>query len=243
MTQEFNTEAQTQLFIGPINEVTEFVQNGLQQILCKKSGCKTCVRCAQIRQNEHPNVYWLRPEKQYTLEQLEIVFEKIAFALDDNEKFFIVIESADLLNQACSNKLLKSIEEPKAGYYFLFLSQRKENILPTIRSRCVTTAFYNNGDTLNNSELFNFFINSNSSPLMFLKTLDKINISEIESIELLDALIKHWSLQAKQELLNSNIENYEHVANIIAILESGFKKPPMPGSSKTFWKNLYLKMH
>lgn len=247
MNTKFNINAQTQLLIGPTNESIEYIQNSLQQIFCPYAqttnvGCKTCIKCNQIRQNEHSNVYWLKPEKQYTLDQLEIIFEKITFALDDNEKFFIVFESADLLNQACSNKLLKSIEEPKKGYYFIFLSQRKEQILLTIRSRCITTYFYNENEIENNSELFNFFKNSNSSPLLFLKTLDKINISEQDSIELLDSLIKYWSIEAKKALLDNDNESYEHADFIIKILESGFSKPPMPGSSKTFWKNLYLKI-
>ncbi|MDR3646071.1 MAG: hypothetical protein P4L22_00860 [Candidatus Babeliales bacterium] len=242
MNTEFNINAQTQLFIGPTNETIEFVHNALQNVFCKNNGCKTCVRCSQIRQNEHPSIFWLKPEKQYTLDQLEIIFEKITFTLDEDEKFFIIFESADLLNQACSNKLLKSIEEPKPGYYFLFLSQRKEQILPTIRSRCITTYFYNENEGSQNSELFNFFINPNSSPLIFLKTLDKINISEQDSIELLDGLIKHWSTNAKQALLNNDNDSYMHASHVIDILESGFSKPPMPGSSKTFWKNLYLKI-
>lgn len=248
INQDFNINAQTQLFIGPANESIEYIQNSLQAIFCpygkiNNIGCKTCIRCTQIRQNEHSNIYWLKPEKQYTLDQLEIIFEKITFALDDNEKFFIIFESADLLNQACSNKILKSIEEPKKGYYFIFLSQKKEQILLTIRSRCITTYFYNENEFENNSEIFNFFINSNSSPLLFLKTLEKININELESIELLDSLIKYWSIQTKQKLLNENVDGYTQTLNILNILNEGFNKLPMPGSSKTFWKNLYLKIH
>lgn len=248
MNTEFNLNAQTQLFAGPINEAIEYVQTSLQAIFCphaqtSKIACRACFKCNQVRQNEHSNILWLKPEKQYTLDQLEIVFEKITFALDNNEKFFIVIEDADLLNQACSNKLLKPIEEPKKGYYFLFLSQRKEQILPTIKSRCVITTFNSHNNFENNSELFNLLISFNPNPLIFLKVLEKTNINEYESVELLDSLLKHWSLKTKNELINADEIKYNHDSRMLELLNEGFDKLPMPGSSKTFWKNLYLKIH
>jgi len=238
----FNINAQTQLFVGPSNELIDYIQNSLQQIFCKNSGCKTCMRCIQIRQNEHPSICWLKPEKQYTLDQLDIIFEKITFSLDDNEKYFIIFEDADLLNQSCSNKLLKPIEEPKKGYYFIFLTQRKEQILITIRSRCLVNNFYTEDETENNSEIYNFFINTNSNPVLFLKMIEKSNISEQETINIVDALIKYWSIKIKKELLNQENENYEKQLKILNILTDNLNKPPMPGSSKTFWKNLYLKI-
>lgn len=48
----------------------------------------------------------------------------------------IIIDSADLLETASANAVLKSLEEPPAGTFFLLVAHRPGSLLPTIRSRC-----------------------------------------------------------------------------------------------------------
>lgn len=48
----------------------------------------------------------------------------------------IIIDPADDLERAAANALLKSLEEPPAGTYFLLVSHSPARLLPTIRSRC-----------------------------------------------------------------------------------------------------------
>jgi hypothetical protein len=48
----------------------------------------------------------------------------------------IIIDPADDLEKAAANALLKSLEEPPAGTFFLLVTHRPARLLPTIRSRC-----------------------------------------------------------------------------------------------------------
>ncbi|MGN3973237.1 DNA polymerase III subunit delta' [Tsuneonella sp. SYSU-LHT278] len=48
----------------------------------------------------------------------------------------VIIDPADDLETASSNALLKSLEEPPAGTFFLLVAHRPARLLPTIRSRC-----------------------------------------------------------------------------------------------------------
>ncbi|MXO64519.1 DNA polymerase III subunit delta' [Altericroceibacterium endophyticum] len=48
----------------------------------------------------------------------------------------IIIDPADDMEKGASNALLKSLEEPPAGSYFLLVTHRPGKLLPTIRSRC-----------------------------------------------------------------------------------------------------------
>jgi DNA polymerase-3 subunit delta' len=48
----------------------------------------------------------------------------------------IVIDPADDLEKPAANALLKSLEEPPAGTYFLLVSHRPGRLIATIRSRC-----------------------------------------------------------------------------------------------------------
>ena len=48
----------------------------------------------------------------------------------------IIIDPADDMEPSASNALLKSLEEPPQGTFFLLVTHRPSRLLPTIRSRC-----------------------------------------------------------------------------------------------------------
>lgn len=53
----------------------------------------------------------------------------------------IIINPADDMEKSASNALLKSLEEPPKGTFFLLIAHRPARLLPTIRSRCRTVRF------------------------------------------------------------------------------------------------------
>ena len=57
------------------------------------------------------------------------------------EKRAIIIDAADDLERSGANALLKSLEEPPVGTYFLLVSHASDRLLPTIRSRCQLLRF------------------------------------------------------------------------------------------------------
>lgn len=52
------------------------------------------------------------------------------------ERRAIIIDPADDLETSAANALLKSLEEPPVGTFFLLVAHRPSRLLPTIRSRC-----------------------------------------------------------------------------------------------------------
>ena len=52
------------------------------------------------------------------------------------ERRAVIIDPADDLEPNAANALLKSLEEPPAGTFFLLVAHRLGRLLPTIRSRC-----------------------------------------------------------------------------------------------------------
>lgn len=48
----------------------------------------------------------------------------------------VLIDPADDMEKSASNALLKSLEEPPIGTFFILLTHRPARLLPTIRSRC-----------------------------------------------------------------------------------------------------------
>lgn len=53
----------------------------------------------------------------------------------------IIIYPADDMEKSAANALLKSLEEPPAGTFFLLVTHSPSRLLPTIRSRCRTMRF------------------------------------------------------------------------------------------------------
>src|SRR2546421_9743273 len=52
-----------------------------------------------------------------------------------------VIDEADKMNDAATNALLKTLEEPPPTTYLFLITSRPDSLLPTIRSRCQTLRF------------------------------------------------------------------------------------------------------
>lgn len=52
------------------------------------------------------------------------------------ERRVIIIDPADDMEVNASNALLKSLEEPPVGTFFILVTHRPSRLLPTIRSRC-----------------------------------------------------------------------------------------------------------
>ena len=193
----------TQLWLGNHETLQNKTQEFLQNTLCKNNACKTCATCRQIAQQQHHDVMWLHPEKNYTLDDLKPITQTISFALNENQQFFFILEKADFLSTACANSLLKSIEEPPHGYHFILLAERHNAILPTIRSRAVTTSLYTKRNPATQHPLFDYFSSTTYvDPSQFLKSLDTSKINEKESVELLDALVSFWSDAIKQATMS-----------------------------------------
>ncbi len=57
------------------------------------------------------------------------------------DKRVIIIDPADDMEKGASNALLKSLEEPPVGTYFLLVAHSPARLLPTIRSRCRVVRF------------------------------------------------------------------------------------------------------
>lgn len=233
------TLAAAQLWIGNHITATHEVELFLQKMLCKHDACNTCLICMQIRERQHPTIMWFLPEKNYTIDHFNDLFSALAFQREQNELFFFIIQKADLLTAACANKLLKPIEEPPHGYHFILLAEHVEQILPTIRSRCIEYTLNNALPSYDTNPLYECFTTKSVSPDEFSKIIDTTNINEHESMQLLDAIMHFWITT----LTNThNNDKRSAITSLINTIKKIYLKPPMPGSTTIFWRNLYLQL-
>lgn len=232
-----------QLWIGQPEELLSTVTQSLQQFMCAQKGCLVCSTCHTIATQQHYAITWLYPERQYTLEQLSSISSTIVFALQEGEHHFFIIQKAESLTPACSNSLLKSIEEPPPGYHFVLLTSRPQELLTTIRSRCMEHTFSSHEQQVPHPLLAYFTASRiTTNPLAFLKTLDQSKINEQETVELLDQLLIQWMNNYKKAILENNQKACLHLEHNIQLIKKALAKPPMPGSSALLWKDLFLQM-
>ena len=232
------------LWIGPNEALVANTHTYLQQQLCPHHGCGSCVACKQIIQHQHHALMWLEPEKNYTLDMIDQIRDGMAYTLSPGTSFFFVLQRADTLSIACSNRLLKSLEEPPLGYRFILLAQRTDTILPTVRSRCVAQTWYDQANTGTHTQLIEYFSHKKTaSATEFLSFIDSAPINEYQSTLILDTLLTHWISVYQKARIKNDLTALAHVQPIIAHLCQYIEKPPMPGSTKLFWKNLFLQLY
>lgn len=229
------------LITGNDNEHLEKVCiASIHTALCLCSNASFCSTKQMLEQRQHYNLLWLTPEKQYTKQDLESLFYTTSFTLEKNSHFFCVMVHAERMNASVANSLLKLIEEPLAGYHLIFLTQHPEDLVPAIRSRCIIKHYFTEKPKYQH-ELLQFFTHQKQS-IEFLAYLDRAHLNEFESNSLLEELHAEYYERYNQALINqsSDISNLKKKCTLLFNL---LQQPPMPGSAKIFWKNIFLQFH
>jgi len=94
-----------------------------------------------LQNNSHPNFYLidLLAEKKYIdVAQIRGMISYTNKSTFNNQDRFIIIDNVEYLNKNSVNALLKIIEEPNENIYFILINNSEKNILPTLKSRCIT---------------------------------------------------------------------------------------------------------
>ena len=161
----------------------------------------------------------------------------------NSEKKIVLIIDAHLLNEAASNCLLKTLEEPSNGI-FILLTSKLNLLLETIISRCQIVRFQSFSSkkinsilknyldfskfSINNELKFQDFINlANGSPIKLLKNIEIWNEISDEITRKLHSPIKN-SLEILEvcKLISDQLDTYQQIClvNIIQIIWWGKTK-------------------
>lgn len=232
--------APAQLFLVDSTQQEAVIIHYLQTVFCRNNACNTCDTCTLITQKKHHGALWFTPDPRYTIESIADIFKKVEFSLEEHDHMFFIIEQAEALTPTCANSLLKLVEEPPAGYHFIFTTQQVQRVLITIRSRCTLRQTLQKNTTTITIPFLHHFTSYLSDPQKFLKELQAAGLQEITTSAYIDTLITFWTaqfLRAKQE---NNTLDIARTQALVTLYKEAAKKPIMPGSSKLFWKNLYL---
>lgn len=261
------------LFVGKDMVVQTYAQHFLQHVFCKQnhetledlSDC-FCVSCRMIKNRQHASLMWVTPEKDYTVAHIDEIIENARFVLDEQTRFFFVLDKAHTLTTAAANRLLKLLEEPPAGYHFLLLANNKNVLLPTIISRSYVITLSQEADKEYNHPLVAFFsdFKNQEDTNTFEQIIKKNTPTESESVELLNTLIEYFIREYSRTITQEHKQDGEeavrperspfgaksngnereilttYLQKILKYLHTLLKKPPQAGSSELFWRMMFL---
>ena len=118
-------------------------------LLCRGEGPKPCGKCRACQQMEdlaHPDLIVLEKGKHLKREDegkrnitigdiREMILLTAQHGLEGNRRVVLIRHAEDMLDPA-QNALLKILEEPPEGTFFLMTTKQPGMILPTVVSRC-----------------------------------------------------------------------------------------------------------
>ncbi len=80
-------------------------------------------------------------KRNVTVDQVRAMQQRITTRPTLGDRRAIIIDPADDMEKGAVNALLKSLEEPPTGTFFLLIAHQPGRLLPTIRSRCRVLRF------------------------------------------------------------------------------------------------------
>ncbi len=229
-----------QLWVGPHETLVANVHDLMRRRWCQCGGCKVCRTCRCINEHHYHQALWIEPQGSYTREHLELLFAATKFARGSHEDMVFVLSKADAMPPACYNSLLKVIEEPPAGCYFIFLARCVESIALTIRSRCILVEHRACRGTPSRHPLLMFFMHTDyEDPQNFLSVLERANPGEHESVELIDVIFVYWAAKYQEAIMRSQKDEAELARSAMSVARAALSDPPPAGSVQLFWKNFF----
>ena len=201
-----------------------------------------------LQNNSHPNFYLidlLTEKKSIDVDQVRKMINYTNKSTFNNMARFILIDNVENLNKNSVNALLKIIEEPNENVFFILINNSEKNILPTLKSRCLTFKInltFNNSINISNSileknvlEFINYDLLSHyNSPG---EIISLFNFANEKSINLKDYTIS--------SLINLIIEKNYYKKNkpikflLINLIELFFLKEYMITNTKISLINFY----
>ena len=103
--------------------------------------CLTCPGCSKASRRIHPDIFYVDkpPDKREILiGQIRWLKKDVIVIPVEAEKKVYIINEAELMNTAAQNAFLQMLEEPPSHAVFILRTDNPAQLLPTVRSRCVS---------------------------------------------------------------------------------------------------------
>lgn len=142
-----HTLPQTLLLEGGEEDVRRALAQGIAAaIVCRSAAeapCGVCAACKKCASGNHPDIAVYAPEKKNAQFKVEVCrrIRQDAFVVpNDGDCKVYILEDSQNMNDSSENALLKILEEPPVGVYFILTCDSRAAMLPTVLSRAVVVS-------------------------------------------------------------------------------------------------------
>lgn len=98
--------------------------------------CGICSNCVEITAGTNVDVYEIDGASNTSVDDVRALKENVQYAPSKSRFKIYIIDEVHMLSTSAFNALLKTLEEPPAGVYFVFATTEAHKIPDTILSRC-----------------------------------------------------------------------------------------------------------
>lgn len=157
---KYNTIVHSYMFIGKQGIGKKlFAKEFAKMILCENFNgqeCNNCKSCLEFLSGNNPDFAYIEPEgKVIKIEQIRTMQTKIIEKPVNSNKKVYIINDADTMTKEAQNCLLKTLEEPPEYIVIILIVSNENNMLNTIKSRCMKISF----EKINDKEIMKYLEN------------------------------------------------------------------------------------
>jgi DNA polymerase-3 subunit delta' len=132
------------LFHGPAGTGKRAIARAFAAALLADGAADPDAVAARVARGAHPDLTWVVPSGASEMLVSDIEEPVVAAAARtpfEAARRVFVIEAVDTMNDQAANRMLKTLEEPPPFAHLLLLTERREDVLATIASRCQLVRF------------------------------------------------------------------------------------------------------
>lgn len=202
-------------------------------LLCKEQGeepCNHCSSCMKFDGGNHPDLLVIEPEKGTIKKgEVEALIKGVATAPFESLRKVFILDDSHRMSLEAKNALLKTLEEPPEYINIILITSNRNNLLPTIISRCQNIKFHPvetkkisdllvslYGKGREEAEFISDFSKGSVGKSIKLATSDDFFQKRDEVISLIDSLIRGDSTKAISSIgfFNDNKDDIDQVLDI-----------------------------
>jgi DNA polymerase-3 subunit delta' len=138
------TPSHAYLFHGPSGTGKRTVARAFAAALLAEGARDPGAVAERVTRDTHPDLTWVTPSGAAEMLVSDIDEPVVAAATRtpfESSRRVFVIEGADTMNDQAANRMLKTLEEPPPFVHLVLLTDRREDVLATIASRCQAVRF------------------------------------------------------------------------------------------------------
>jgi DNA polymerase III subunit delta' len=132
------------LFYGPEGTGKRAVARSFAAALLADGARQPATVAERVARDAHPDLTWVTPSgaSEVLVRDIdEAVVAAVTHTPFESARRVFVIEAAGTMNEQAANRLLKTLEEPPSFAHLILLAEHREDVLPTIASRCQPVRF------------------------------------------------------------------------------------------------------